>query len=198
MLHQDPFIQFQAWHQAATDAGELDPDATALATSTPCGKPSVRIVLLKGIAEGEFRFYTHYESRKGEELASNPYAAITSYWRLSYRQVRIEGRIEKLTAAESQHYFSTRPRASQIGAWASPQDQIIVSRADLLDRYAHFETLFENKLVPCPAGWGGYRFIPLQYEFWQGQEHRLHERFLYLPVNQEKPGSGWVISLIAP
>jgi pyridoxamine 5'-phosphate oxidase len=148
-----------------------------LATSTPEGKPSARMVLFKGIKNGNFLFYTNYDSRKALELNSNPYAALVFFWPLIYRQVRLEGIVSKLTRIESEDYFRTRPRESQIAAWASHQSGKVASLSDLKKSYDDAVKKFEDKEVPCPPFWGGFKLAPKEIEFWLGQEHRMHHRF---------------------
>jgi pyridoxamine 5'-phosphate oxidase len=189
----DPFKQFGHWLHQAFDAGIEEPNAMALATATPGGQPSCRIVLLRGVSEGGFTFYTNYLSRKGEELQHNPHGSLLFFWPQLERQVRIEGRVEQVTEAESDAYFATRPRNSQLGAWASPQSQAIHDRAELDRRLAEAAARYPEE-VARPAHWGGYRLTPHHFEFWQGRESRLHDRVRY---NRIAVGE-WAIKRLAP
>lgn len=166
----------------------------ALATVGVDGRPSTRIVLLKDFDENGFVFHTHYESRKGEELAHNPSAALLFYWPAQLRQVRIEGSVERADPAESDAYFSSRPRGSQIGAWASPQSRVLQGRKDLEDRLDRFTHEFADRAVPRPPQWGGYRLFPLRFEFWQAQPDRLHDRLVY----QYRADHTWSLERLAP
>ncbi len=191
----NPFQQFQDWFSVATESGILEPNAMTLASSTSDGKPSARIVLLKGIDEKGFLFYTNYESRKGEELIENPQAALIFYWDTLHRQVRIEGKVEKASQKTSDAYFNKRPKGSQIGAWASPQSQVIDSRSILENNKASLNKKYANQeQVPRPKHWGGFRVKPQRIEFWQGRNNRLHDRVVY-----EKMRNGrWKIFRLAP
>jgi len=164
-----------------------------LATSAPGGRPSARMVLLKGVTERGFLFFTNYESRKGRELAANPYAALVFYWRELNRQVRVTGRVIKLPAAESDAYFATRPRASRLAAAASPQSGVIPSRAVLLDRYAELEARYRNGDPPRPINWGGYCVHPDEIEFWQQGPNRLHDRLRY-----RRRRGVWILERLSP
>ena len=175
----DPIKEFKKWIALAEDHKNPDADAMTLATTTPDGKPSARMVLLKGIKNSNFLFYTNYESRKALELNSNPYASLVFFWPLIYRQVRLEGLVSKLTRLESEDYFRTRPRESQIAAWASHQSGKISSLGDLKKTFDEHTKKFEGKEIPCPPFWGGFKLAPKEIEFWLGQEHRMHHRFLY-------------------
>jgi pyridoxamine 5'-phosphate oxidase len=176
----DPFMQFADWLQEAINAEVLEPNAMTLATVGPTGRPSARIVLLKGFGHQGFVFYTNYLSRKGEELAQNPYAALVFFWGPLERQVRIEGSIEKTDRESSEIYFSSRPVSSQIGAAASPQSSVIPSRNILEHEMKALAHAFEKHgTVPCPEHWGGYRMVPDMFEFWQGRRSRLHDRIRY-------------------
>ena len=165
----------------------------ALATATSAGRPSVRMVLLKGHDERGFTFFTNRESRKGDELAANPQAALVLYWQLLNRQVRIEGTVEPIADAESKAYFATRLLGSRIAAWASPQSQPIAGRAELDRRYAEAVARFPDEDIPLPPFWGGYRMVPDAIEFWQGRENRLHDRIRY-----ERGARGWTRTRLAP
>ncbi|MRJ76387.1 pyridoxamine 5'-phosphate oxidase [Aeromicrobium sp. SMF47] len=189
----DPLVLFGRWLDDALTARLYEPNAMALATATHDGRPSVRIVLLKGIDERGLTFFTGYESRKGFELAENPRAAATMLWHPLQRQVRIEGAVSLLDEAESDAYFASRPRGSQIGAVASPQSQPIASRAVLDERVAEAERTFEGRDVERPQVWGGYRVSIESIEFWQGRLGRLHDRIRFTEV----PG-GWVRERLAP
>jgi pyridoxamine 5'-phosphate oxidase len=190
----DPIRQFHLWFDHAVKAEELDPDAMALSTASSDGRVSSRIVLLKGCSERGFVFYTNYESRKSSELSENSWAALTFFWRVLRRQVRIEGRVERVSAEESAEYFATRPRGSQIGAWASPQSREIASREELDQRVAELERRFQDGPIPCPPNWGGFLLRPVRIEFWQGRENRLHDRIVYTLQTDES----WRISQLAP
>ncbi|MDQ7028382.1 MAG: pyridoxamine 5'-phosphate oxidase [Ardenticatenia bacterium] len=193
-LAANPFEQFRRWFAEAQVAELPEPNAMTLSTASRDGRPSGRMVLLKEVDERGFVFYTNYESRKGHELAKNPWAALTFWWPHMARQVRVEGRVEKVSPAESDAYFRTRPRGSQIGAWASPQSAVLSSRAELEARYRDFEARFAKRDVPRPPHWGGYRLIPDAFEFWQGRLNRLHDRFRY----RRGSGGTWVIERLAP
>ena len=193
-LADDPLEQFLRWYQEAQESGLRYPNAMAVATATADGRPSVRMVLLRGVDERGFVFYTNLESRKGRELAENPRAALLFYWEPLERQVRIEGRVELVTSAEADAYFATRPKGSQISAWTSRQSEPIDSREALERRHAEFAERFGSGPVPRPADWGGYRVVPDAYEFWQGRPDRLHDRFRY-----ERSADGiWVITRLQP
>ena len=192
-LPPDPIAQFRAWYEAARAAAHGDPDAMALATADASGNPSVRMVLLKGFGPEGFAFYTNYGSRKGRELDARPRAALLFHWPAPHRQVRIEGAVSRVPAAESDAYWRTRPLASRLSAAASPQSEPIADRAGLeaavralIDRHPHGG-------VPRPAGWGGYRVMPDRFEFWQSGLHRLHDRFAYT-----RTPDGWRIERLAP
>jgi len=181
----DPIAHFHELFERASRRSPFDPTAVALATATADGAPSVRMVLLKGYDERGFRFFTNYESRKGDELAANPRAALCCYWAWLDEQVRIEGDVERLTAEESDAYFSTRPRGSQLGAWASEQSRPLTSRIALLRRVARTEARFLGRAIERPPHWGGFRLLPSRIEFWKSKASRLHERWLYTRRNGE-------------
>lgn len=187
-LDPDPLRQFETWFDAARVAGVRAPEAMALATATPDGTPSVRMVLLKGADERGYVFFTSYESRKGRELEANPQAALLFHWEALGRQVRVEGMVERASAEESDTYFASRPPGSRAGAAASRQSRALADRAEL-DRAV--AALGDD--VSRPDWWGGYRVRPERYEFWQHRENRLHDRFLY-----ERDGSGWRIQRLYP
>jgi pyridoxamine 5'-phosphate oxidase len=190
-LDPDPLRQFEHWFGEARDLPL--PEATALATATRDGRPSARMVLLKGADADGFTFFTGYESRKADELAENPYAALLFYWHALGRQVRVEGAAARVTPEESEEYFRTRPRLAQVAAWASAQSRPLASREDLERRFAQLEAEFEGRDVPLPPHWGGYRLVPEAYEFWQHRENRLHDRFRYTRARER-----WIVERLGP
>ena len=175
----DPFELFSSWMDDAINGGMIEPFAMTLATTAANGRPSARQVLLKGYGKSGFEFYTNYSSRKAKELQNNSFASLVLWWDSLYRQVRIEGSVEKLSARKSDEYFATRPRGSQISAWASPQSEVIESFEELESHVEQFEQEFAERTVPRPLGWGGYNLIPDCIEFWQGRTDRLHQRLCY-------------------
>lgn len=185
--------QFEQWYQEAIERQERDPDAMALATVDSEDQPSVRVVLYKGLLDEGLVFYTNYESQKGGDIEKNPKVALSFYWPLSYRQVRFQGILTRLSYEVSNRYFCSRPPLSQISAWASPQSQEIPDRHYLESRYQSFQKKFETEPLQCPPFWGGYVLHPTKIEFWQGKDHRLHERTRYTLV-----GRDWKKSLLAP
>lgn len=181
----DPIKQFEVWFNEAQEANAPEPNAMTLSTATPDGRPSARIVLLKGLHPDGFVFYTNYLSRKGKELAKNPNAALTFFWQSQERQVRIEGVIEKISKEQSEKYFHSRPKASQIGAVASPQSQEIPDREAFEKKWDELSAEYTDKEVPKPSFWGGYILKPRLIEFWQGRRSRLHDRILYKKVDNK-------------
>jgi pyridoxamine 5'-phosphate oxidase len=189
-----PFEQFREWMQEAEAQAGMDfPNAMTLATADASGRPSARVVLLKQFSDEGFVFFTNYESRKGRELTMRPEAALCFYWDQISRQIRVEGKVEKLSPTESTAYFHTRPRLSQIGAWASQQSQEIPSRDYLEHRVAEVEKRYEGKAVPLPPFWGGFLLRPERFEFWQMRQGRLHDRVLYQLETQ-----GWRSAFLSP
>ena len=190
---KDPFIQFTRWYNEHLESGIAIPDTVSLGTASASGRVSLRTVLLKGYDGNGFVFFTNYNSKKGVQLTENNSAALLFYWPESGRQVRIEGITEKVPDKESASYFSTRPRESQISAWASEQSSIIPDRNFLEKRYDHYKKRFENKEVRKPSHWGGFRIIPDFFEFWHDGEFRLHDRIIYTRMKNK-----WVMNRLAP
>ena len=194
LVDPDPIKQFQAWFSDAIAANLPLPEAMNLATATPEGRPSSRMVLLKQVDEDGFVFFTNYHSAKAQQLESNPYAALVFYWSHLDRQVRIEGKVERTSVAESSEYFQTRPRESQIGAWASPQSNVIPGREMLEERAREMEEYYRDRDIECPGHWGGYRVRPNRIEFWKSRVGRMHDRILYELTSD----GAWAIKRLAP
>lgn len=192
-LNPDPFLQFHLWFKEAQNAQVMEPNAFTLATASAEGRPSCRTVLLKGVDEKGFVFFTNYHSRKGKDISANPFGCMIFYWPELERQVVIDGAVEKISVDDSEAYFNTRPRGSQLSSWASHQDQVLNSRKELEKAYSRYEKEFEGKPVPKPPYWGGYRLIPDRLEFWQGRQNRLHDRFRYT-LDKD----AWQIDRLAP
>ena len=197
-LTPDPVSMFRRWMDDTVSAGLHEPNAMVVATVSPEGRPSSRLVLLKGVDERGFVFFTNYESRKAAEIAANPYVSLLFPWHDLQRQVRVEGTASKVSGEESEAYFASRPRESQLGAWASPQSRVVASRSALDERYggvlAQFAELDE---VPLPPHWGGFRVAPYAVEFWQGRKGRMHDRLLYRRA-EDDPHAPWVVDRLAP
>ncbi len=193
-LDPDPIVQFRAWLDEAVASGEPMAEAMALATSTPDGRPSARNVLLRGVDERGFVFYTNHGSRKGRQLAENPHAAAAFLWQGLHRQVCLTGRVERLSREESERYFRTRPREARIGSWASRQSEVIPSRAELEARFEELDLEYPGGDVPLPPFWGGYLLVPDVIEFWQGREHRLHDRLRY----SRRADGSWIVERLSP
>lgn len=189
----DPIAFFKAWLKEAEDSGIILPESMSVSSCTAQGRPSSRMVLLKEVDEKGFVFFTNYNSRKAQELEANPFAALLFHWNMLQRQVRIEGRIERISEQESADYFHSRGRGSQIGAWASHQSDVLKSRETLVERVKMYEKKFKDQTIPLPEFWGGYRVIPERIEFWQGKADRLHDRFIYQPSDGK-----WDITRLNP
>ena len=191
----DPFDQFGRWMTEALESGAIyEPTAMTLATASPHGRPSLRVVLLKGVDHGGFVFFTNYESDKARDLEANPGAALLFYWDRLHRQVRVRGTVSRVSVEESRAYFESRPRESRIAAWASKQSAPLESRAQLEEAFARYEREFEGReQIELPPFWGGYRLAPEAFEFWQGRESRLHDRLQYT-----RAGDSWKIERLAP
>ncbi len=194
LIDPDPIKQFQSWLNDAVAAQLPLPEAMTLATASPDGRPSARMVLLKQVDQDGFVFFTNYRSAKARQLDANPYASLVFYWPQLERQVRVEGSVVRTSEQESREYFQTRPRESQIGAWASEQSEAISGRDVLEDRARELEALYFDRDVDRPEHWGGYRLKPERIEFWKGRVGRLHDRILY----QHESGAAWIITRLAP
>lgn len=192
-IKKNPIEQFSLWYKQSLKTGFLHPDAMTLATASKDGKPSARIVLLKSFDEDGFVFFTNYSSRKGKELIKNQYASLVFYWDRIDKQVRIEGSVKKVSLKESEEYFHSRPRGSQLGALASEQSGVIKDRKSLLIKFEELSNKYEGKEIPMPGNWGGFKLIPNYFEFWQSRDNRLHDRLRYM-----KTKSGWKIQRLAP
>jgi len=192
-LPSEPVVLFRRWYEDAERAGIPLPNAMALATASAYGRPSIRHVLLRDVEDRGFVFYTNHGSRKGTELDENPRAALSIYWRELDRQVSVTGDVTRVSDEVSDAYFATRPREARLGAWASRQSTELASREELLDRFAALDAEYPGDQVPRPPFWGGYRIDPITVEFWQGRQHRLHDRFSY-----ERTGDGWTIRRLSP
>ncbi len=192
-VHEDPIMQFKEWYLQADQCKIEEYNAMTLATATTDGVPNCRIVLLKGIMDTGFEFYTNYQSKKAKELHENPKASINFFWKEIQRQVRILGKVVKLPEERSDAYFESRPRGSQIGAWASDQSKVIHDRGQLMDQVAQVESRFVTKSVDRPPHWGGYLLQPHYMEFWQGRQNRLHDRICYTKVDEN-----WKIERLSP
>jgi pyridoxamine 5'-phosphate oxidase len=193
-IDPDPIHQFRMWFDQAVQAQLLEPNAMTLATARANGTPSARMVLLKEVDQQGFVFFTNYDSRKGQELADNPKAALVFWWAELERQVRIEGSVSKISVEETQAYFWSRPVGSQLGAWVSQQSQPIPNRQVLEDKLRELTEQYQDQKIPCPEHWGGYRVAPEAIEFWQGRPNRLHDRILY----QRLGTGGWKIIRLSP
>jgi pyridoxamine 5'-phosphate oxidase len=192
---RDPIDQFSAWYDAAVAAGVPEPEAMTLATASADGRPSARVVLLRGFDRRGFCFFSNYLSRKGRDLAANPHAALTFHWAALERQVRIEGLVERTSDVESDAYFHSRPSTSRIGAWSSPQSEVIADRSALETLFERFRTEHpDDAAIPRPPHWGGYRLVPERIEFWQGRPSRLHDRLVF----RRQAGGDWLLERLAP
>lgn len=191
----NPIVQFEGWMRDAQAAHLKEPNAMTLATATPDGRPSARIVLLKEVSDVGFVFYTNYTSRKARELEANPFAALTFYWAELERQVRVEGRVERVPREQSERYYRSRPSGSRLGAWASEQSAVIPGRAILENRLAALEAQYAgSEDIPVPEFWGGYCLVPESIEFWQGRPNRMHDRLRYRTNGEE----GWLLERLSP
>lgn len=192
-LDPSPVLQMRRWVEEAVSAGHPEPTAMTLATATPDGQPSARIVLLKDLDDAGLVFFTNYESEKGKALAQNPKASASFFWVMLERQVRVTGNVTRVSREQSEAYFRTRPREAQIGAWASPQSEVLASREALAARVSQAAARFGSDDVPCPPHWGGFRLAPHTWEFWQGRASRLHDRLRYVTKD-----NAWRIERLAP
>lgn len=192
-IAKNPVTQFELWFMEALSASVLEANAMTLSTVSESGRPSSRIVLLKGVENGKFVFFSNYQSNKGRELEANPYCALNFFWAELERQVRIEGVASRISEKRSQEYFQSRPKGAQIGAWASPQSSSIETRGILELRYRELESRFGDKEIPKPKQWGGFEVEPFLVEFWQGRPNRLHDRILFV-----KDANAWEMRRLAP
>lgn len=193
MLDADPIAQFSFWLKEAIAAKLMEPNGMVLATSSPHGRPSSRVVLLKKVQPSGFVFFTHFKSRKAEQIEVHDFVSLTFWWRELYRQVCVEGKVQKISRKESEAYFAKRPRGAQLAAWASQQSSPLASRKELEENFRAIRKRFEGKKIPCPLFWGGFCLLPDRIEFWQGRKNRLHDRFLYIKTNGD-----WIVSRLAP
>lgn len=192
-VHKDPFEQFKLWFDQATDSGIAEPNGFSLCTVSKDATPSQRTVLMKGYDTGGFIFYTNYYSRKAKQLDENNFVSMLFPWYELHRQINVEGTVTRVSQENSEKYFRTRPRGSQIGAWASPQSKVIESRLALEQQQEQIENKFDEKELPLPEFWGGYRIAPNRFEFWQGRTHRLHDRIVYTKTEER-----WAITRLSP
>jgi len=194
MVADDPFRQFQGWFDHATAEGVAEPNAMIVATASAGGRPSARVVLMRGFDDRGFTFFTNYQSRKGDEIEANPFASAVFFWQPLERQVRVEGAVVRVSAAESDEYFRGRPAGSKLGAWASRQSAVVPGREALEAEIEGLKARFPGDEIPRPPHWGGYRIVPEAVEFWQGRRSRLHDRIVY----RRTPEGGWRIERLSP
>ena len=193
-LDPDPIRQFQRWFSEAAEAGQVEPNAMTLATASPEGRPSARIVLLRQVDPRGFSFFTSYQGRKSLEIEANPHAALVFFWALQERQVRVEGVVERVSTQESDDYYASRPRGSKLGAWCSPQSSVVASRSDFENLLSELESQYPGDEIPRPPFWGGFRVVPESIEFWQGRPSRLHDRLRYRKLSDGR----WKVDRLAP